>query len=74
MRVGVVDATPKDADDVEPRYGSDPSGLEPSLIVINGIPSIATAEYRAGEKLDIPSETKLEFTRKETLMIGREEF
>jgi hypothetical protein len=49
---------------------SDPLGLALTKIFVNRIPySIITAEYSAA--MDIPSETKLEFTLKEPLVIER---
>ena len=42
--------------------------------VVNGIPySITTAEYSAGDKLDISPETELEFTLKEPLVVAARE-
>jgi hypothetical protein len=74
MMVGVVEVIPKGADVWGRVTGSDPMRLELTQIFVNGIPySIATAEYHAAQV--IPSETKLEFTLKQPLVIGaREEF
>ena len=71
-----VEVVPKGADVWGRVTNSEPPGLELTLIVVNGIPySITTAEYSAGDKLDIPPETELEFTLKEPLVVAaREEY
>jgi hypothetical protein len=74
MKSGGVEVIPKGADVWGRVTGSAQPGLELSLIVVDGIPySITTAEYRAGEKLDIPSERELEFTLKEPLVLAARE-
>jgi hypothetical protein len=74
MRSGDVDVVPKGADVWGRVTSSDPLGLELTLIVVNGIPYyITTAEYRVAETLDIPSETELEFTLKEPLVVAARE-
>lgn len=71
---GGVDGIPKGADVWGRVTNSEPPGLELTLIVVNGIPySITTAEYSAGDKLDISPETELEFTLKEPLVVAARE-
>jgi hypothetical protein len=72
MMFGGVEVISKGADVWGRVTGSDPLGLELTEIFVNGIPySIAAAEYRAAQ--EIPSETKLEFTLKEPLVIAARE-
>jgi len=71
---GGVEVIPKGANVWGRVTASNPPGLELTLIVVNGVPySITTAEYRAGEKLDIPPEMKLEFTLEEPLVVAARE-
>ena len=71
---GGIEVIPKGADVWGRVTGSNPPGLELTQIFVNGIPySVTTGELRMGEKLDIPSGTKLEFTLKMPLLIAARE-
>jgi hypothetical protein len=71
---GGVEVIPKGANVWGRVTGSNPPGLELTLIVVDGIPySISTSEYGSGKTLNIPPETTLEFTLKEPLVIAARE-